>query len=126
MTNPVTVYFDGACPLCRREIAWYQKQRGADAVSWVDVSAGDDETIENDLSRTQAMARFHVRLPDGQLVDGPKAFAELWVVLPRFSVLGKLVRQPWIIVLANPLYRIFLKLRPLIQKVFFRKPTFCS
>ncbi len=33
------VFFDGACPLCAREIEFYQKQEGASGIAWVDGAA---------------------------------------------------------------------------------------
>ena len=38
MTLPFTIFYDGSCPLCRREIGFYQKQIGADQLTWQDVS----------------------------------------------------------------------------------------
>lgn len=36
-----TVYYDGACPLCQREISFYRQRKGAEAVRWVDVAQDD-------------------------------------------------------------------------------------
>jgi len=126
MTNRITVYFDGTCPLCQREIAWYQRQRGSNTIRWVDVSVLDNENIDRDLTRQQAMARFHVRLPDGQLVNGAKAFAALLVSLPRVSAFGKLIRLPLIVSLADLMYRMFLRVRPGLQKWAARKSKNCA
>ena len=34
----LTVYYDGSCPLCRREIALYQGLQSLHPIRWVDVS----------------------------------------------------------------------------------------
>ena len=33
-----TLYYDGACPLCAREIAFYRNLKGASDIRWTDVS----------------------------------------------------------------------------------------
>ena len=68
-----------------------------------------------------AMRRFHVKRRDGTLVSGGAAFAELWAVMPAFRPLGILFRHPpfsWAIALG---YRLFLPLRPWLQKFAARK-----
>jgi len=112
------VYYDGACPLCRREINWYRSMQGADAVLWQDVSNNNEELIAADLSCNAALKRFHVRTPDGQLLSGASAFAELWLKLPRFKLLGTTVKLPGVRSFAEWTYLVFLKLRPRIQRCF--------
>jgi hypothetical protein len=34
--SPCTVYFDGMCPVCSREIATYRQLHGGGAINWVD------------------------------------------------------------------------------------------
>ena len=41
----VTVFYDGACPLCATEIGFYQRRRGAERVAWVDASACSDSIL---------------------------------------------------------------------------------
>jgi predicted DCC family thiol-disulfide oxidoreductase YuxK len=111
-----TVFYDGSCPLCRSEIGFYQRQRGADGVSFVDVSACEFALVAPDLSKADAMARFHVRDGDGKLVSGAGAFATLWTVLPTFSLVGRIANLPGIRHGLEAAYRAFLPLRPWLQR----------
>ena len=86
-TRPI-LYYDGACPVCAREIAMYRRQRGADGVQWVDVARCEAAELGPELSREVAMARLHLRRADGRLVSGAEAFTVLWQALPRWSWLG--------------------------------------
>ena len=116
--TPLTVYFDGSCPLCRREIDWYRRRPGSDDITWIDVSHEASAAGLPDIDRETALARFHVRLPDGSLVAGAPAFAELWRRLPGFRMLGGIARVPVIEPLLERLYRGFLRLRPALQRSF--------
>ena len=113
----LTVYYDGACPLCRREIDFFRRRSDGNAVEWVDASLSDSASIAPDLSRANALARFHVRRADGRLESGPRGFAELWAIIPGFRWLGRFARLP----LAQPLfewaYRSFLRVRPAAQRI---------
>jgi len=117
-TTQLTVYYDGACPLCRKEIGWYQKQRGAEQIQWRDVSRSPDDNVAADLCTADALRRFHVRKTDGTLVSGAAAFAELWLRLPRFKLFGALSKLPFISQFAELMYRLFLKIRPFVQRRF--------
>ena len=116
-TSPVTVYFDGGCPLCQHEIALYRKLRGADAIAWIDVGDTDDALVSSDLSRQDALRRFHVRRKDGQLASGAAGFAELWKALPSLSGPGRVLASPVVCHAAEVVYRLFLIVRPLLQRV---------
>jgi predicted DCC family thiol-disulfide oxidoreductase YuxK len=109
-----TVYYDGACPVCVREIGAYRACAGAERIDWVDVAAlGDGAAVAPGLSRTQAMARFHVRTADGALLSGAAAFAALWRVLPAWVRLGRIAAWPPVALVLEAAYRSFLKLRRL-------------
>jgi predicted DCC family thiol-disulfide oxidoreductase YuxK len=110
-----TVFYDGACPLCTAEIGFYRRRRGADRISWVDVSACATETVTAGLTRDQALKRFHARQADGRLVSGGAAFVALWSVLPSFSWLGRLFRAGPLLWGIERAYDSFLGWRPKLQ-----------
>lgn len=112
--SPLTVYFDGSCPMCRREIALYRRLPEAGAIEWVDVSTGAD--LGGSLSCAQAMARFHVRDSQGRLHSGAAAFSQLWRVFPGWRWLGWLSAWPPLSWWFEWAYRLFLPWRPRLQK----------
>ena len=118
----MTVLYDGACPLCRREIAFYRRRRGAAQIRWLDISRAPEGEIAPGLSRFAALARFHVLLPDGRRLSGGPAFAAVWRALPAFRPLGwafGFKATGW---LADWAYGGFLRLRPRLRRLFER-PT---
>lgn len=109
----LTVYFDGACPVCSREIAMYRSQAGAERCEWIDASSCDESTFGPGLSRDMALARIHVRRADGELVDGVRGFALMWRALPRFAWAGRLASFGPIPHVLEAAYWVFLRVRPL-------------
>lgn len=114
-SNDLTVYFDGSCPLCAREIGFYQAKCTGN-VAFIDIAA-NPLPEDGDLDQKSAMARFHVRLPDGRLQSGGAGFRALWSETPGFRLLARLCDNPpmrWII---DRAYDGFLKFRPATQKI---------
>ena len=107
-----TVYFDGACPVCRREIAHYQRQRGAEAIAWVDASSCDEGALGPGVDRATALGRFHVREADGSLASGAAAFVAIWRHLPAFAWLAKLASFRPVLAVLDAGYGLFLRVRP--------------
>jgi demethoxyubiquinone hydroxylase (CLK1/Coq7/Cat5 family) len=107
----LTVYFDGSCPVCSREIAMYRRRPGAESCEWVDAAACPDAALGSDLSRPTALARFHVRRADGTLVSGMRGFALLWQALPATAWLGRLAAMGPMPAVLDAAYRVFLVLR---------------
>ena len=117
----LTVFYDGACPLCTAEIGAYRRCAGADAVAFVDVSARDVTTVAPDLDAAEALKRFHVRIADGRLASGAEGFAHLWLALPAWRWLGRIVLLPGVLQAAEAVYRGFLLIRPVLQRIWRSK-----
>lgn len=117
-TARLTVYYDGSCPLCIREIAFYRRMPAASALDWIDVSRAAE--LGPGLDCQSAMRRFHVRDAQGQLHHGAAGFAQLWRALPGWRWLGRLCAVPPMSWLAEAAYRLFLPLRPHLQRALQR------
>lgn len=113
--DSLTVLFDGACPLCRREVSVYQALKPAQPVAWLDVSQASLALTPED--RARYMARFHVRRQDGSLLSGAAAFVALWQVMPGWRWLARVAMLPGVTPVLELLYRGFLRVRPGIQRI---------
>ena len=112
---PLTVLYDGACPLCRREIGIYRGLRPHTPVCFADLS-DIASPLPIGTTREQLMARFHVREADGRLLSGAPAFLALWAVLPGWRWLALAGRLPGAAWTMERLYRFFLRWRPALQR----------
>ena len=118
--DKLTLYHDGSCPLCRREIDHYRRQDGADGLAFVDVSR-PDAAVGPGLERAAAMARFHVRMPDGSLRSGAAGFLAVWGCLPRWRWLAGLARVPGAMPVLEAGYRLSLRVRPRLARALARR-----
>ena len=86
-----TVFYDGGCPLCRREIAHYRRIDSTESLCWVDAMTEPEALARHGLSLQQAMAELHVLDRDGRWQRGVDAFLVIWQQLPAYRWLAKLV-----------------------------------
>ena len=113
----LTVYYDGGCPLCIKEISFYKRKDIGNNISWVDVTHSDEQTLGPGLDKEIALKRFHARSSSGELYSGSRAFTEVWLNLPGFHALGKLSSTRFLGGALEYLYRGFLLVRPLMQRI---------
>jgi len=119
---PLTVLYDGACPLCRREIGLYRDLESLSPNSPVCFADVSDAAFSLPLplppgtTRAQLLARFHVRSSDGELLSGAQAFLALWAVLPGWRWLAWIGRVPGAAWTMERAYRVFLRGRPTLQR----------
>lgn len=110
----VKVWFDGACPLCLREIALLRRLDRRGSITFVDVAAGADPSCP--IDRAQLLARFHAE-EDGVVLSGAAAFAAMWRAIPLLRPFGLAARHPAALRLLEAAYVRFLKIRPHLQRL---------
>ncbi len=114
--DTLTVLYDGACPLCRREIGLYRGLPASQPLTFLDVS-DPSVALPPGTDRARLLARFHVLRADGSLADGARGFVALWAALPGWRWLSRLAALPGIVQSMEWGYRAFLHLRPAMQRV---------
>lgn len=109
----VTVWFDGSCPLCAREIGLMRRLDRGRAISFVDVSGTGGE-VGCPIDRADLLARFHAREGD-RIVSGAEAFAAMWRAIPLLRPIGLLARNRIVLSALERAYVKFLRIRPRLQ-----------
>lgn len=115
MSAPVKVWYDGACPLCIREIALMRRLDKRGAITFLDVAEGADPSCP--IDRATLLARFHAE-ENGAVLSGAAAFAAMWRAIPLLRPLGLAARSPLVLKVLEAAYVQFLKVRPRLQRFF--------
>ena len=111
----LTVLFDGSCPLCRREIAYYEGLKSAVPIEWLDISDTSVSVPLTDISRADALKKFHVITENGCVLEGAEAFLFVWSSFTGLRFLRVLRGVRPVVYLLEIFYNIFLFFRPVIQ-----------
>jgi len=106
----VEVFYDGACPLCLREIDMLRRKDDKQRILFTDISAANFDADSVGVPFPTLMERIHGRLPDGTLIEGVEVFRRLYAAV-GFGFLVAASRLPLVAPLLNLSYRAFAKNR---------------
>ena len=106
----IEVFYDGACPLCLREIRMLQVRDSRSRIVFTDIAAEEFDARAIGRSQAELMRRIHGRLPDGRLIVGVEVFRRLYSAI-GFAPLVWLTRLPIVSQLLDLGYELFAKYR---------------
>ena len=95
---PLTIFFDGDCPICAREISilkWLNRRQRIQFVNFAD--SRYDEAVTG-LARSELGRVIHGRWADGEIMLGIEVFRATWSAL-GLGLLSRFSRLPIIDVL---------------------------
>lgn len=118
-SNPLNVYYDGTCRVCRTEMNIYKKRADSKMLNFVDISATDFVAEEHGRTQDEFMQQLHVRDNQGRFFTGVDAFIQIWNACPEQSVyrlLGRTAGLPGIHTAARGGYALFARFRHLLPK----------
>jgi predicted DCC family thiol-disulfide oxidoreductase YuxK len=98
------MFFDGGCPLCRREVAHYRFLDRRNRVGWIDISREADLLLQCGIDRDAAMRRLHALDERGRVVSGISAFVVVWRQLPLYRYLAWFVERFDLVPLLERIY----------------------
>lgn len=109
----VALFWDGGCPLCKKEITYYKWLDAEKRVDWIDITSADSERLaSHGVELDAAFARIHGLDRTGQLCVGVPAFLAVWEVLPYWNLLPPLIRAaPFAMPLVDAAYTWWAKRR---------------
>jgi len=111
MTNfEIEVFYDGACPLCLREMRMLQRRDGQGRIRFTDIAAPGFEPAAVGISWEALMSQLHGRLPDGSIIKGVEVFRRLYAAV-GFSRLVAVTRLPGLSQVMTVAYTLFAKNR---------------
>ena len=119
----LTLYYDGLCHLCSREIEHYRRIDKAHKLGYVDISADDFDAAAHGVSKELVHKVMHARYADGTWATGVDAFVAVWEQVPGYRGLAKVARTPGIHGLFAAGYAVFARIRPLLPR---RKRDECA
>ena len=119
----LTIFFDGGCPLCQREVDFLQSRNEEGNLNFIDINSSDFLfELEYGITYKQAMERIHAVRKDGSIIKDIRVFQEAysliglgWVYaptkLPILDMLAKFIYILW------AKYRLKITFRPSIEKL---------
>ncbi len=119
----LTIFFDGGCPLCKREVDFMQSRNKKGYLRFIDINSSDFSLDPKyGITYKQAMERIHALKSDGSVINDIKVFQEAysliglgWIYsptkLPIFDKLIDFVYRFW------AKYRLKITFRPSIEKL---------
>lgn len=108
--HELELFFDGDCPLCRREVAMMRRLDRRARVLFTDIAAAGFDPAPLGRDRATLMASIQARLPDGSFVTGVEAFRRAYGAL-GFGPLVALSRLPLVAHFAECAYAVFARNR---------------
>ena len=123
----LTIFFDGGCPLCKREVDFSQSKNQKGALSFIDINTSDfSSDLKYGITYKQAMDRIHAMKSDGSVIKDIKVFQEAysliglgWIYAPtKLPILDKSIE---FIYGLWAKYRLKITFRPSIEKLCAEK-----
>ncbi len=87
-TSPVTLFHDGHCPFCQREVAWLEQHPRRERIRLVDIQADDFDAAAWGCSFEAMMGRLHLADAKGAWFVGMDASRALYAVLGYRRLVG--------------------------------------
>ena len=118
-SGPAVLIYDGACPVCRKTVAWIRENMRKDAFEMIPCQSAEARTRFPSVEQAVCMQAMQLILPGGEALSGEKALPEIVKRLKRYSPAAALFDLPGSEILSRSFYRWFADNRYHIANVLF-------
>ena len=122
-TVKLTIFFDGGCPFCKREVDYLQSRNQKGYLSFIDINSSNFSLDSKyGITYKQAMERIQAFKSDGSLIKDIEVFQEAynliglgWIYAPsKLQIFDRVLKYIYIFWAK---YRLKLTFRPSIEKL---------
>ena len=106
----VEVFYDGDCPLCRREISMLQRKDHDGNIQFTNIADSGFDPAAYGMTMDDFMSQIQGRLSDGRWITGVEVFRRLYTAI-GFGTVVKWTRWPGISHLLDFGYHVFARNR---------------
>ena len=118
----LTIFFDGGCPLCKREIDFMSSRNQKGFLRFIDINSSDFSSDKYGITYKQAMERIHALKSDGSVIRDVNVFQQAyslidlgWIYAPtKLPIIDKIISMIYGLWAK---YRLKITLRPPIEKL---------
>ncbi|OJF94954.1 thiol-disulfide oxidoreductase DCC family protein [Pararhizobium antarcticum] len=107
----ITVFYDGACGLCTREINHYRRIAPPGAFQWVDVMRDGQALEKHNISLAAALLDLHSLDQNGTVHRGVDTFLLIWRQIPRWRFVAKVAGLKPVTLVLKAIYPVFARWR---------------
>lgn len=93
--STMCVFYDGACPLCQKEVKRYQSliYQEDEKIDWVDISINKRALNDECINYDDAMRLIHIKDGSGVHQVGLEGILSLWDKVPYYRVVSRMIRK---------------------------------
>lgn len=123
--SAVTLFYDGECPICQKEVAWLSRLNKQEKLVFQDINAPEFSPEPYHKTHSEFMAEIHGMGPDRKLIKG----------MPVFRLVYKAVGLGWLLTptgwpllkpLFDRLYILFAQNRIKLGSLLFKTQRNCQ
>lgn len=105
--NKLTIFYDGKCNLCFREIRHYKKLDKNNNLKTIDISANNFDAKKYGLDPEKIHIIMHAIDEEGIFHLGVDTFVEIWKRVPPYNKLTFVLESKTLRPFLNKMYKVF-------------------